>query len=126
MRPTLKDQKPSRNSEEPKSTETFTIVPVDPECFAIVTVADDGLPRTAAQVPERSIIAFRVYGDGRRAEPITIDGIDWMSFGERWAIRDPNGRVIDDRGQPHFCSRSFLTTARDEIANANRENFHTI
>lgn len=108
---TITPLKPARNSEHPKSSE-FTIVAADG--FAIVTPADDHVARSYAYVHMRPVIAFRVFHDGRRPEPITACGTDWLRVNGRWGICGPAGNVTDDLGEQWMSARSFLDAARRE------------
>jgi hypothetical protein len=42
----------------------------------------------------QQIIGWRVSADGRRVEPITIEGVHSISDGEAWAIVNPYGAFI--------------------------------
>lgn len=104
------------NPDLPKSSDEFTIITVESDAFAIVSPIDERHARTYADVVERPIIAFRVYANGRRAEPITIDGVNWSEASARWAIREPSGWVVDDAGRRHRCAQHYLHSLLDRDA----------
>jgi hypothetical protein len=43
----------------------------------------------------QQIIGWRVSADGRRVEPITVEGVHLISDGEAWAIATPYGTFVE-------------------------------